>query len=52
MKIVKAAFEPKQTFLPIKESMDKALLDEIEQLKTENNELKNKYEGAHASLLE
>lgn len=40
------------TFVPIKDSMDKALLAEIAQLKQVNTELEQRYSGHNGSLKE
>ena len=40
-----------QVFFPIKESMDKALLEEIKLLKQENAALDQKYQSLNAKLV-
>ena len=51
LKSAKAADGGKFTFMPIKDSMDKALLQEIEQVKQINETLEDKYSRINASLV-
>ena len=52
LKSAKAADATKFTFLPIKDTMDEALLEEITQLKKANDVLVERYEGHNQNLTE
>ena len=52
LKSAKAADAVKFTFLPIKDTMDEALLEEITELKKVNEVLVERYEGHNQNLTE